>query len=106
MSYKTPAGVLFGVEKYKNALLKVCAERNITVDLFRHLTEIDAARKEVTFEHVDDTNTPKKTETLKVERFLLPISFFDSFLSNLLNISYDECFSFEMKNLIEHLKTN
>jgi len=62
---------LFAVEKYRNALLKVCAEKNINVDLFRHLTQIDAARKEVTFEHVDDTNTPKKTETLKVD-----ISFF------------------------------
>lgn len=58
--------MLFGVEKYRNSLLKVCEERDIKIDLFRHLIEIDPARKEATFEYVDDENSPKKTEKLKV----------------------------------------
>ena len=61
--------MLFGVEKYRNSLLKVCAKRDIKVDLFRNLIEIDPARKEATFEHVNDDNTPKKTEKLKVSIF-------------------------------------
>ena len=57
---------MFGVEKYRNSLLKVCEKRDIKVDLFRNLIEIDPARKEATFEHVNDENSPKKTEKLKV----------------------------------------
>lgn len=67
LTYKTPAGFLFAVEKYRNSLMKVCQERDIKVDLFRHLIEIDASRKEVTFEYTDDVNTPRKTENLKYD---------------------------------------
>jgi len=62
--FKTPGGVLFAVEKYRNALLKVCKERDIQIDLFKNLIHIDPATKKATFEHVNDTNTPKKTEEL------------------------------------------
>ena len=34
------------------------------VDLFRNLVSIDPSRKEATFEHVNDTNTPKQEETI------------------------------------------
>lgn len=64
--YKTPGSFLFGVKKYCNSLLEVCAKRNIQVDLFRSLIHIDAAKKEATFEVVNDENTPKKTEVVNV----------------------------------------
>jgi len=67
ISYKTPGGLLFAVEKYRNSLLKVCAERDINVDLFRHLVGIDPSRKEATFECLDDTETTKRQETIPYE---------------------------------------
>ncbi|XP_057315080.1 sulfide:quinone oxidoreductase, mitochondrial-like [Hydractinia symbiolongicarpus] len=62
--FKTPGGVLFAVEKYRNSLLKICKDRNIKIDLFRHLISIDPINRKAVFEHVDDENTPKKTETV------------------------------------------
>lgn len=62
--FKSPLGALFGVEKYRNALLEVCRERSIQIDLFRNLISIDATKKEATFQFLDDPNTPQKTETL------------------------------------------
>lgn len=67
VTYKTPGGVLFAVEKYRNSLLKLCAERNIQIDLFRNLVSIDAGRREATFQFVDDTESPKREETIPYE---------------------------------------
>jgi len=67
VTYKTPGGVLFAVEKYRNSLLKLCNERDIQIDLFRNLVSIDASRKEATFQCVDDTETPKREETIPYE---------------------------------------
>jgi len=62
--YKTPGGLLFGVEKYRNALLKVCSERNIQIDYFRNLVAIDASKKEATFQCLDDKGSPQRRETI------------------------------------------
>ena len=65
--FKTPMAVLFSIEKYRNSLIKVCQQRNIQVDLQRNLIEIDPAKKEATFGFLtEDTEAPRKTETLKV----------------------------------------
>ncbi|XP_047133272.1 sulfide:quinone oxidoreductase, mitochondrial [Hydra vulgaris] len=62
--FKTPGPVLFAVEKYRNALLKICAERDLKIETFRNLVQIDPLVKKATFEFVDDTNSPKKREVL------------------------------------------
>ena len=64
VTFKSALGLLFGVEKYRNALLKICAERDINIDLFKNLIAIDSSKKEATFELVNDVNNPKATETV------------------------------------------
>ncbi|XP_057315071.1 sulfide:quinone oxidoreductase, mitochondrial-like [Hydractinia symbiolongicarpus] len=64
ITFKTPAGTLFGVEKYRNSLLQVCKDRNINIDLHCNLISIDPVNRKAIFEHVNDESTPKKTETV------------------------------------------
>ena len=66
ITFKTPGGLLFAVEKYRNSLLDVCEERNINIDYFKNLIAIDPAKKEATFEFVNDENEIKKKEVLPV----------------------------------------
>jgi sulfide:quinone oxidoreductase len=59
VTYAAAGGAIFGIEKYKLALQKLVAERNIKELYHNNLIEIDAHRKIAIFENVE---TGEKTE--------------------------------------------
>lgn len=62
--YETSLPVLFGVEKYADALWKLCNERDINVNLRSNLIEIKPDSREAIFEDLDK---PENKKTVKYE---------------------------------------
>lgn len=60
--YNTALGVIFGVKKYADELLKVVAKKDIQVNFKRNLVEVDAVNKQAIFEVLEED----KTETFPV----------------------------------------
>ncbi len=52
--YVAPTASIFGVEKYRVALERVIARKQIETHFRRHLIEIRPDRKQAVFEHIDD----------------------------------------------------
>ncbi|XP_031564632.1 sulfide:quinone oxidoreductase, mitochondrial-like [Actinia tenebrosa] len=66
--FNTALGKIFGVKKYADALTKIINERDIKVNFFRNLVEVNADTKEVVFEVLDAANpNEKKYETYKYD---------------------------------------
>ena len=53
VSFHSPLGVIFGVQKYAASLMNVVRERNIQTHFRQNLIEIHADRKEAVFENLD-----------------------------------------------------
>ncbi len=64
VQFFTPAGVIFGVKKYAETLLKVVERYGITVNFAHNLVAIDGPGKTATFETTDGTTG----ETSRVEK--------------------------------------
>lgn len=64
--FNTSLGVIFGVKKYADALLKIIEERNIAVNYKCNLVEVRADKQEAVFENLDK---PGETEVHEVRRF-------------------------------------
>lgn len=62
--FNTSLGVVFGVQKYSEALLKVIHERNIQVNFRHELVEVKPDTKEAVFQLLD--KPPGTTKTFKV----------------------------------------
>ena len=52
--YNSALGVIFGVKKYADQLLKVIERKNITVNFKRNLVEIDSVNKQAIFEVLEE----------------------------------------------------
>lgn len=63
--FNSALGRIFGVKKYADALTKIINERDIKVNFFRNLVEVDAVSKEAVFEVLDGSDE-KKYEHYKV----------------------------------------
>ena len=68
--YNSALGVIFGVKKYADELLKVIDKKGIQVNFKRNLTEVDAVNKQAIFEVLEENRTemfpvsvPLHTET-------------------------------------------
>ena len=64
--FNTSLGVIFGVKKYADALLKIIEERNIAVNYKCNLIEVRADKQEAVFENLDK---PGETEVHQVRKF-------------------------------------
>ena len=62
--YCSPLPVIFGVPKYAAAMMKICKERNIHVNLRQNLIEIKPDTKEAVFLKLD--SEPEELVTLPV----------------------------------------
>ena len=62
--FNTSLGVIFGVKKYADALLKIIEERNIAVNYKCNLIEVRADKQEAVFENLDK---PGETEVHQYE---------------------------------------
>ncbi|KAL5019796.1 hypothetical protein ScPMuIL_002688 [Solemya velum] len=60
--YNTSLGVIFGVKKYADSLLKIVEERNIKVNYKRNLIEVRPDKREAVFQKLD-------SETVETETF-------------------------------------
>ena len=60
---------MFAVKKYCNVLERIVKERDIQVNFERNLIEINASRKEATFEILSSEGNPKETETYQVQLY-------------------------------------
>ena len=66
MRYMTALPFMFAVAKYRKTLDKICSERNIDVNFRHNLIEINYARKEATFDLLDESLQSTGTKTLEV----------------------------------------
>lgn len=64
MNYCTALGKIFAIDKYANAMNGVAKERDIDVNLFHDLVEVDGAGKKATFKILGEG--PKAGETVTV----------------------------------------
>ena len=72
--YNSSLGVIFGVEKYAEALKKIVKERDIQLNLLHELIEVKPDTKEAVFRIL---NQPEGTnKTFKVLSFIDPVSTF------------------------------
>ena len=55
--YNSALGVIFGVKKYADELLKVIDKKGIQVNFKRNLTEVDAVNKQAIFEVLEENRT-------------------------------------------------
>lgn len=55
--YNTALGVIFGVKKYADELLKVVDRKDIQVNFKRNLLEVDAVTKQAIFEVLEENRT-------------------------------------------------
>lgn len=55
--YNSALGVIFGVKKYADELLKVIDRKDIKVNFKRNLVEVNAVDKQAIFEVVDENRT-------------------------------------------------
>ncbi|XP_033725410.1 sulfide:quinone oxidoreductase, mitochondrial-like [Pecten maximus] len=62
--FNTSLGVIFGVKKYAESLLKVVESRNIQVNYKRNLVEVRASEREAVFENLDN---PGEMEVFKYD---------------------------------------
>ncbi|XP_056428186.1 sulfide:quinone oxidoreductase, mitochondrial isoform X2 [Hyla sarda] len=60
--FNTSLGVIFGVKKYADALLKIIEERNIQVNFRHNLIEVRADKQEAVFENLDNPGETKVYE--------------------------------------------
>lgn len=63
--YNTALGVIFGVKKYADELLKVVDRKGIQLNYKHKLVEVDAANKQAFFEVLEEN----RTETFSVSGF-------------------------------------
>lgn len=61
--YNTSLGVIFGVKKYAERLLKVVERKGIRVNYHRRLVEVRPDKREAVFEVLDSREESKPTET-------------------------------------------
>ncbi|KAL5019790.1 hypothetical protein ScPMuIL_002682 [Solemya velum] len=61
VQYNTALGVIFGVPRYAESLLKIVEKRNIDVDYKMNLEEIHSDRKEAVFRKLDSDTGETKT---------------------------------------------
>lgn len=57
--YNTSLGVIFGVKKYADGLLKVVKRKGIELNYKHKLIEVSVASKEATFEVLEEDRTVK-----------------------------------------------
>ena len=55
--YNTALGVIFGVKKYADRLLKVVARKGIQLNFKRNMIEVNAEKKEAVFEVLEEGRT-------------------------------------------------
>ena len=55
--YNSALGVIFGVKKYADELLKVIDKKGLQVNFKRNLTEVDAVNKQAIFEVLEENRT-------------------------------------------------
>lgn len=55
--YNTALGVIFGVKKYAEGLLKVVERKNIQLNYKHKLIEVNASTKEAIFEVLEEDKT-------------------------------------------------
>lgn len=65
--YMTALPFMFAVAKYRKTLDKICSERNIDVNFRHNLIEINYARKEATFDLLDESLQSTGTKTLEFD---------------------------------------
>ncbi len=65
--YNSALGVIFGVKKYADELLKVVDRKGIQVNFKRNLIEVDAVNRQATFEVLEEN----RTETFPVSNLSL-----------------------------------
>ncbi|XP_013409111.1 sulfide:quinone oxidoreductase, mitochondrial [Lingula anatina] len=63
--FNTSLGVIFGVKKYADALLKVIEKRDIKVNYKKNLIEVRPGKKEAVFENLDSTTGLGETQTVQ-----------------------------------------
>lgn len=54
ITYNTPLGVIFGVKKYADSLMKVVERKNIKLNFKRKILEVRGDKKEAVFEFLDN----------------------------------------------------
>ena len=54
ITYNTPLGVIFGVKKYADSLMKVVDRKGIKVNFKRRILEVRGDKKEAVFEFLDN----------------------------------------------------
>lgn len=62
--YNTALGVIFGVKKYADELLKVVDRKEIQLNFKRNLIEVDAVNRQAIFEVLEEN----RTETFPVSK--------------------------------------
>lgn len=55
--YNTALGVIFGVKKYADELLKVVDRKGIQLNFKRNLIEVDAVNRQAIFEVLEENRT-------------------------------------------------
>ena len=55
--YSSALGVIFGVKKYANELMKVIERKSITVNFKTNLLEVDHLKKQATFDVMEENRT-------------------------------------------------
>lgn len=55
--YNTALGVIFGVKKYADELLKVVERKDIHVNFKRNMVEVDAVNRQAIFEVLEEDRT-------------------------------------------------
>ena len=64
--YNSALGVIFGVKKYADELLKVIDRKDIEVNFKRSLIEVDAVNRQAIFTVLDPDEGEEKTQTFPV----------------------------------------
>ena len=55
--YNTALGVIFGVKKYADELLKVVERKDIQINFKRNMVEVDAVNRQAVFEVLEEDRT-------------------------------------------------
>lgn len=58
--------MIFGVKKYADRLMEIIEERNIELNHYLNLIEVNPDKKECVFEKLNSTTDPKETVSFSV----------------------------------------